>query len=547
MRLFSTFAAVSLALTQGIAAAELSGQTDVQTPFAQNSRSAAASGPTSTLFIKEYWVEGAKKLPRIDVEAAVYPFLGPDRTRDDVEKARAALEKAYQNLGFQTVAVEIPEQPEKQVSSGIIVLRVIERTVGRLRVRGAKYSSPKQIKAMAKSVSEGTVMNFNEVSPNMVALNQLPDRRITPSLRSGKDPDTVDVDLDVKETLPVHASVELNNRYGPDTDPLRLNATVSDNNLWQLGHAMSFSYQTSPQDPSEVSVFSGYYLARFTGSPGVSLMLQADKQDSNVSTLGDVAVAGRGDTIGARVLFDLPPGPDFTQSVNFGIDYKHFDQQLDLGSGAAGSVETPITYYPLSASYSATWQGKRRSTEVNAGLTLNLREVAGNQSEFANSRYNSDGGFVYFHGDISHTEELPLGFQAYGKVQGQLSDQPLVSGEEASGGGLGTVRGYLEAEVVGDNAAFGTVELRSPSLLKLTGFKQGDLRLYGFYDGGLVTLIDPLPGQTDRFYLASAGFGARMQLGGHFDGLFNVSFPQYSQADTKAGDIRVTFRAELDY
>ena len=500
--------------------------------------------PTDRFFIKEFRVQGATKLPRIEVEAAVYRFMGPGRTKDDVEKARAALEKAYQDKGFQTVAVEIPEQ---QITGGVVRLRVEERTVGRLRVKGARYSSPRQLKAMATSVAEGKVINFNEVTPNIVALNQLPDRRVTPSLREGRDPGTVDVDLDVKESLPVHASVELNNRYGPDTDPLRLNATVSDNNLWQLGHAASFSYQTAPQDPSQVEVYSAYYLARFENVEWLSLMLQGTKQNSNVSTLGDVAVAGRGDSVGLHAIFNLPPAENFTNSANVGIDYKHFDQLLNLGTSASGKVETPITYYPLSATYSAAWTGKRNSTELNAGVTLNLREVGGNQAEFANSRFNSDGGFVYFHGDLSHTQELPFGFQAFGKVQGQLSDQPLVSGEEASGGGLGTVRGYLEAEVVGDNAAFGTVELRSPPLQRYVGLKNGEIRIYGFYDGGVVTLIDPLPGQTSRYYLASYGYGARLHLSDYFDGLLNISYPQYSQAETKAGDIRVTFRAELDY
>jgi hemolysin activation/secretion protein len=494
------------------------------------------------LFIKEYRIVGSKSLPRIEIEAAVYPFLGPGRTRDDVELARSALEKAYQNAGFQTVGVEIPQQ---QVANGIVYLKVVERTVGRLRVKGAKYSSPKKIKTQAPSIAEGKVINFNEVPRDILALNQLPDRRVTPSLHPGVDPDTVDVDLEVKETSPLHASVELNNRYGPDTDPLRLNVTVSDNDLWQLGHGASLSYQTSPQDTSEVKVLSGYYLARFRDMDWLNLMFLGTKQDSDVSTLGDVAVAGRGETFGLRAILNLPPGIDFTDSASFGIDYKHFNQVINVAS--SGSVITPITYYPLSANYSATWFGKGSSTEFNSGVTFTLRGFGNNQAEFSNSRYNADGGFIYFHGDISHTHDLPLGFQIYGKVQGQVSDKPLVSSDEVAGGGLGTVRGYLEAEVVGDNAIFGSVELRSPSLLKLVGQKKGEWRVYGFFDDGIVTLEDPLPEQTSRFHLASYGAGTRFQVGDHFEGAVNLGIPLYDQAETKANDLRVTFRAALDY
>ena len=279
-------------------------------------------------------------------------------------------------------------------------------------------------------------------------------------------------------------------------------------------------------------------------------MLQGTKQDSNVSTLGDVAVAGRGDSLGLRAIFNLPPGQDFSQSATLGIDYKHFDQMVDLGTSGSGSVESPITYYPISASYSADWTGKRSSSDLNLGLTFNLREAGGNQAEFANTRFNSDGGFVYLHGDLSHTRELPFGFQVFGKVQGQLSDQPLISGEEASGGGLGTVRGYLEAEVVGDNAAFGSVELRSPSLLSHLNGKPGELRLFGFYDVGVVSLTPILfLGPKHRgFTLRASASEPGCTSWTISDGLVSTSAsPSSARPSTKAGDVRVTFRAELDY
>ena len=56
---------------------------------------------------------------------------------------------------------------------------------------------------------------------------------------------------------------------------------------------------------------------------------------------------------------------------------------------------------------------------------------------------------------MSHTHELPEGFQLFGKMQGQVADGPLVSSEQFSIGGLDTVRGYLESEALGDNGVVG--------------------------------------------------------------------------------------------
>jgi hemolysin activation/secretion protein len=157
------------------------------------------------------------------VEQAVYPYLGPGRTTEDVEQARASLEKAYQDKGFQTVSVQIPPQ---QVRNGVVILQVIEGKVGRLRIHGSRYFSLEQIRKQAPSMAEGTVPNFNEVTRDIVALNQLPDRRITPSLRAGVEPGTVDIDLNVKDTLPLHGSLELNDRNSPNTTSLRLNGSI---------------------------------------------------------------------------------------------------------------------------------------------------------------------------------------------------------------------------------------------------------------------------------------------------------------------------------
>lgn len=495
------------------------------------------------LFIREYRVEGASTLPRVAIEEAVYPFLGPSRTGADVEQARASLEQAFHDKGFQTVAVVIPEQDP---AKGIIRLQVVERTVGRLRVKGARYSSPREIKAMAPSLAEGGVIDFNGVTKEIVGLNQLPDRRVTPSLRAGASPDTVDVDLEVKESRPVHAGVEVNNRHGADTTALRVSGSVSANNLWQKGHGAGFSFQTSPQKTSEVKVFSGYYLTRFRGADGLTLMVQGAKQDSKVSTLGDVAVAGRGETLGASALFSLPSSADFSHSASVGLNYKHYDDNVRVGATSAGET-TPIAYYPLETTYSAAWFGKNSSTEFKAGLNFNLRGVGGKSEQFGNSRFKADASYLVFHGELSHTHKLPAGFEVFGKVQGQVADQPLINHEQGSGGGLGTVRGYLEAETVGDNTAFGSLEVRSPTLWHSFVAKRGEWRVFAFYEGGVLTLRDPLPEQTARFRLSSYGLGTSLRLLDSFSGSVQAAVPQTDQSKTKAGAVRVTFRAALDF
>ena len=311
-------------------------------PVPPPAASAAAPG-AGPLFIQEYRVEGSHLLKQAEIGEAVYPFLGPGRTEQDVEQARAALEKVYKDKGYQTVSVQVPNPSGR---GGIIMLQVTEATVGRLRVHGSRYFSLSEIKRRVPSLAEGQVPNFNDVTREMIALGQWPDRQIKSAAKPGAEPGTVDIDLNVKDSLPLHGSIELNNRYSPDTTQLRVNGSVSYNNLWQLGHTAGLSFQVSPENTNDVKVLSAYYQARLREVDWLSLMVLGTKQDSNVSTLGGSAVAGKGQILGARAIVSLPPGKDFFQSVSLGIDYKHFDQDVFVGVGTP-AIKAPITYYPL--------------------------------------------------------------------------------------------------------------------------------------------------------------------------------------------------------
>ncbi len=499
------------------------------------------AAPDNRFYIREYRVQGVKHLQSAEVEDTVYPFMGPERTADDVEQARAALEKLYRAKGYQAASVVIPAQ---QVKGGIIFLQVAEGTVGKLRVRDSRYFSPNEIKKNAPSLAEGGVLNFNGINRDVVALNQLPDRRVTPSLKAGAEPGVFDVDLTVKDTPPLHGSLELNNRYSPNTTPLRVNGSVSYANLWQLGHTLGFSFQVAPERLDDAKIFSAYYLVHLTETPWLSLLVQATKQDSNISTLGGSAVAGRGETFGIRAIMTLPPSEEFYHSLTLGLDSKHYGQNLTT---AGVTTATPITYYPLSAVYSGSWTGKGSATDFNAGPTLGLRGAGSDDTAFNARRNGASGSFISFRADVSRTQDLPAGFQLFGKLQGQIADQPLVDTEEFSGGGLATVRGYLEGEVAGDDALFGSVELRSPSVLGWLGEKSGEWRFYGFADGGMLQVQHPLPAQTADFTLASVGVGSRLRFRDYLSGSIDAGLPLKSQTTTHQGDLRLTFSIRADY
>jgi hemolysin activation/secretion protein len=500
--------------------------------------------------IDDFAVEGADTLPQIEIEEAIYPFLGPNRSADDVEKARAALEKAYHDKGYQTVSVSVPQQ---NAQAKVISLKVTELKVGRLRVKNSRYFDLNKITDKAASLKEGTVPNFTDVTKDIVALNQWPDRRVTPALRAGITPGTVDVDLNVEDKVPLHASVEFNNRQSPNTTAPRITSTVHYDNLWQRGDSFSFSYQVAPQRPSDAEVFSGSYLARIEDVDWLSVLVYAVKSSSDVATVGGTNIVGPGQILGSRAVITLPTRENFFHTLSVGLDYKHFDQTVKLGGDGFAS---PVTYYPVVASYGATFQNEKFTTQLNAAVTYNLRPLSSSPTDFDNKRFDASASFIHLNADLSHTQELPEGIQLYGKIQGQVADGPLVSSEQFSVGGLDTVRGYLESEVLGDNGIVGNIELRSPNVGDMLQKEMKDetgqgaprfvtfneWRFFGFADAGTVTVLRPLPEQQSKFDVWSYGIGTRFKFLEYLNGTVIYSVPMISQTVTEARNPRVNFR-----
>lgn len=490
--------------------------------------------------ISGFTVTGNHLLSELEIDNAVYPFLGPGQSVKSVDAARAALQKAYADKGYETVAVEIPPQ---HVQDGVVQLQVVEAPIGRLDVKGSRYFSLNKIKSQAPSLAPGQVPNFKRIRHDLIALNQWPDRQVIPALQAGAQPQTIDVDLNVKDNLPLHGSLSLDNRYSPDTTPLRIDGSLSYDNLWQRGDTINLAFQVAPQDTNDALVFSGSYLAR-TDIDWLTLLVYGLVSNSKVSTLGSTNVVGRGQVAGFRALTDLPGGSGFFDSLSTGIDYKNFDQNVTLGGA---TVPSPVTYYPITSSYSATWQGNSGLTQLDIGPTFNIRGFGSSPSAFDNKRYDSESNFIYLRGDLSRQQDLPRGFQIFLKAQGQVSDEPLVNSEQFSVGGQDTVRGYLESEVLGDDAIVGSVEFRSPQLAQTIGADVNDWRAFLFSDNAHASILDPLPEQQADFNLASVGAGTRIELVNHLNGSVDVAVPLLTSVDTKAEQVRVEFRVWVQF
>lgn len=483
--------------------------------------------------VLEYRVEGVKLLPALAVEEAVYPHMGEQKTLADVEKAREALEKAYHAQGYLTVLVTIPQQ---RVDGGLVRLAVTEAPVDRLRVVESRYFSPQAIKEAVPSLAEGQVPNFQDMQAELTAVNRSPDRRVTPVLRPGKTPGTVEVDLKVQDTLPFHGSVELNDRYSQDTTRSRLSASARWDNLWGRQHSVGLTVQTAPEDTSESKVFSINYTLPLSG--GDMLALYGVRTDSDVAAVGTLNVVGRGTILGLRYIKPLPGSDGFFQSASFGVDFKDFDQSVNLiGSGG---FNTPIKYLPFTMGWDGTWVGEQRNTRVGVSANFHVQGLVGDEQEFADKRFKGRPSYLYLRGHASQDRTLDGGYGWTWRTQWQLAGQPLISNEQFAVGGADTVRGYLESAALGEQGLVLNLEGKTPNLAPRLGWsdeKVSDLHALAFLDAGTVRVIDPITAE-DRFTLSSLGLGLRLKATSGLNAELLWAYPLKAVGKTARGDHR---------
>jgi hemolysin activation/secretion protein len=471
----------------------------------QPAAGAAAATTAPHFTVSEYRVLGNTVLAPRDIETLLYPLLGENKEFSDVQEARAALEKLYHDRGYGTVFVDIPPQ---EVNEGIVRLRVTEATLHERKIDGARYFSERDIVAALPAAQVGGVPKLTDLQQQLAAVNaESPDRSVVPVLKAGPVPGTLDLELKVSDKLPLHGSLELDDNYTADTKALRAAAALSYGNLFQAFDQASLQYQYSPQSPGEVGVLNGNYTSRplFGGETLSGYYIDSNSNVPNVGA-GASGVLGKGEIAGLRWNIPAFSSDASTQGLTLGFDFKRFRNTITAG-GVSAPLVTPIKYTDLTLTYAGSWHSPILDEALTATPTFGLRGMPNSAADFENDRYLARPNFFYVRWDESTTFHIPAGYRLTLRLAGQDTNAPLISNESYSIGGIDGVRGYLEAEELGDSALKGTAQFQTPNI----SWRIAQLfNAFAFYDAGRTHVYDPLAEQPEHVFLDSVGLGLNL-------------------------------------
>lgn len=461
--------------------------------------------------IARYQVQGNSLLASKDIERLLQPFSGAERGFSDIEAARERLQQAYQNAGYTSVVVTLPEQT---MQDGVVVFAVLEPRLGTINVTGAASGAGSydrmNILNSLPALSVGQVANMQRVNAQLALANENPGKTTEVTLRKGAQANTIDANVHVQETKAWRAFLTLDNSGNAQTGDFRLGVGYQYANVANRDQVFTAQYQTAPGHLDSVSAYGvGYHLPLYAF--GDSIDVFAGYANVDAGTVADLfTVSGKGSVFGVRYNQFLSERNGYKRQLIYGLDYRAYRNDIRFVGVPIGNN---VTVHPLSLAYA----GRYRTPKAECSFAVTaLQNIAGgshgNNADFELVRVGANAAYRILRSTADCRRSLVADWQIRFKSAGQYAPRPLVPGEQFGLGGLHSVRGFDERQFAGDSGVQASAELYSPELGRFLPYGDANLRGLIFYDFGNLHLNDPQPGDVAHTTIASWGGGLRLGI-----------------------------------
>lgn len=508
---------------------------------------------TQSFFVRTIQIQGNTLLPENELTVLVAPLAGQERTLQDLVQAADAVQQVYRKAGYGGVVAFVPEQA---LMDGNIVIQVLEGKIANIQISDNKRYDEANVLRSLPHLQKGETPSVRDIDRNIQMANENPAKDLRVALLAGAKPGEIDADIKVAEERPLRLLFGADSAGTPDTGNFRTNVGVQHANLWNRDHIGTFQFQTSPTDPDKVQVYSvGYRLPFYSHFAALDAFYAHSNVDNVTTTTpaGPLGFTGRGHVAGFRANRFLPRLGEYDQRLVFGWDWRRFDNSCTVfGANCGGPASTDVSIAPLSLGYAGQKGGPGFSWGVNTNLSGNV--AGSSETTFGLVRPDADKHYFVWRFFAFSNLALPAGFGMSARVSAQYSPHALVPGEQfgiggggSAMGGLISVRGYREREVVGDYGTSFNLEGLGPDIAKFVKSESVSLRPLVFFDFGWA-------GNNHNMYcnvdgtsctLAGVGGGIRFAIGKQLFGRLDFGHAlidgNQKAAGTTRGHLAVNF------
>jgi hemolysin activation/secretion protein len=489
---------------------------------------------------------------------AVARYSGREITAAELEEARQALTLKYVEAGYINSGAVLPDQDLK---GGVVIFQIVEGKLTGIDVKGNWWLRPWWLRNELRR-SAGQPLNFNELKTGLQLLRQNPNiRQINAELQPGTRPGEAILSAEVKENQPFRFSLEVSNRRPPSVGAEIVDLHLSDLNLTGHSDPLSITWGVAHASAETIDAWkyagdenlAGSY--EFPVTPWkTTLEVHASKSDAAIveQQFAALDIRSQSTQYGATVRQPLYESLNHLLDVSLTGDWRSnktflLNRPFDL---SPGSIEGKSQVFVLRAAQEYVNRSQQHVLALRSTFNFGLdafdatrRAEAGGSANGAGTATpkTPDGRFFAWLGQGQFVYRLfNTDNQLVLRANAQFADHPLLSLEQFSLGGISSVRGYRENELLRDNGLFASLEIRVP--IWKNKEKSPVITLAPFFDIGAgwdtVQFGRPPPKVVDDRYkeIASVGLGLIVNATRHCTGQLYWGYALNPGSTVKGGD-----------
>lgn len=422
----------------------------------------------STLVVESFIFRGATLLSKVQLEAAVAPFLNRPLDFNGLQQAAAAVGEAYRAAGW-LARVYLPEQ---EVEGNRIILQIIEGSFGKLRQQseGLSRLDAALPAGYINVVQEpGSLVNTVRLDRALLLLDDLPGVSATGNLVPGEAESETDLVVQLSDEPLFNGQLNLDNQGSRSTGAERFNGQFNFNSPLKQGDQFQgyFSH-------SEGIEFASLRYSLPFGYTGLRVGINGSYLEYEVASPEFRAADLKGKSVTWGLDANYPLVRARTRNLYLGAAYENKDYRNDSSAGIQSDYKIDNFTVRLTGNLFDRIGGGG-SNFVNLSLTrgeldlaaLDLAENPRLSRQFSKLNYL-----------ISRQQAVSQSLSLYVRLSGQWANENLDSAERFYLGGPSGVRAYPLNEGGGDQGQLVNLELRYRA--------RPNLVLTGFYDWGRI-------------------------------------------------------------
>ncbi|MEM9926734.1 MAG: ShlB/FhaC/HecB family hemolysin secretion/activation protein [Cyanobacteria bacterium P01_D01_bin.50] len=449
-----------------------------------------------SFFVKQIQVEGNSVLED-EITELTKPLENKTITFEQLLQLRSQITQRYTENGYITSGAFIPNN--QNVASGIVKIQIVEGELEDIAISGLQRLRKGYVRSRIQRLA-GKPLNQKRLEEALQLLQIDPViERVNAELTAGSTPGNNILVVQITEAPAFHTGFNFANNQSPSVGSEQGSVFVAHDNLLGFADELSAEYVIT----EGLDIYDINYSVPLNALDG-TIGVRYSNSDSRIieDDFNDLDIRSETETLSFNLRQPLTHTPDREFALGLALDLRR-SQTFILDDIPFSFTEGPE-------------EGESKLSVIRFSqdwLQRNTNSVLAARSQFSvgidafDATVNdsgTDGRFFSWIGQFQWVQRLSPRILMLTKVNTQLTGDSLLSPEKISIGGVETVRGYRQNQIVTDSGVLGGVEVRIPLASDVE-----TLQLIPFFDIG--TGWNNRGENPDPQTLASLGLGLQWQ------------------------------------